>query len=89
MLKERGNLISENIPITKELLEFALANNYKISLKNGDYNQTGFESKRTPNNKDLLAEIHRLYFSGGNLHPGDFLRVWVSSRRLDERVQKS
>jgi csr/mutH/archaeal HJR family nuclease len=64
MLKEQGNLLSENIPITKELLEFALANNYKISLKNGDYNQTGFESKRTPNNKDLLSEIHKLYISG-------------------------
>ena len=64
MLKEQGNLISENISISKELLDFALANDYKISLKNGDYNQTGFESKRTPNNKDLLSEIHRLYISG-------------------------
>lgn len=64
MLKEQGNLISENISISKELLDFALANNYKISLKNGDYNQTGFKSKRTPNNKDLLSETHRLYISG-------------------------
>lgn len=70
MLKGQGNLIAENIPITKELLEFALANNYKISLKNGDYNQTGFESKRTPNNKDLLSEIHKLYISGEIYIPG-------------------
>ena len=35
MLKESGNLIEEGIPITKELLDFAKANNYKISLKSG------------------------------------------------------
>lgn len=64
MLGERGNLITENIPITKELLDFAKANNYKISLKNGDYNKEGFKSRRTPNNRDLLSEIHKLYISG-------------------------
>ena len=64
MLRESGNLLTENIPITKELLDFASANNYKISLKNGDYNKTGFKSKRSPNRKDILSEIHKLYISG-------------------------
>ena len=30
-LKESGNLIEEGIPITKDLLDFAKENNYKIS----------------------------------------------------------
>lgn len=45
MLKERGNLITEGIPLTRDLLDFAKANNYKISLKTGDYGVDMVESK--------------------------------------------
>lgn len=64
MLGEHGNILNENIQISKDLLDFALANNYKISLKSGDYNKVGFQSKRTPNRSDLISEIHKLYISG-------------------------
>lgn len=65
MLKESGNLLTENIPITKELLYFALANNYKISLKTGDY---GLEVHNKPRvgsyNQTLIDQIHKLYING-------------------------
>lgn len=66
MLKEQGNLIDENIPITKELIEFAYANNYKISLKTGDYYQGDFiRGKNIPNNRDLLVQLNEVYVCGG------------------------
>lgn len=66
MLKERGNLIEENIPITKELIEFAYANNYKISLKTGDYYQGEFvRGKNTLTNRDLLIQLNDVYMGGG------------------------
>ena len=43
MLKESGNLLTENIPITKDLLDFAKANNYKISLKTGEYQKNLYQ----------------------------------------------
>ena len=65
MLKESVNLLTENIPITKDLLDFALANNYKISLKTGDY---GLEVHNKPRvgsyNQTLIDQIHKLYING-------------------------
>lgn len=65
MLKESGNLLTENIPITKELLDFALANNYKISLKTGDYG-VNIQSKPKSHyyNQSLVDQIHKLYLNG-------------------------
>lgn len=63
MLKEQGNLITEGIPLTRDLLDFALANNYKISLKTGDYSKTSNQYKRHYND-DLLNELHNLYVNG-------------------------
>nr|DAT32980.1 MAG TPA: hypothetical protein [Caudoviricetes sp.] len=64
MLREQGNLIDENIPITKELIEFAYANNYKISLKTGDYHQGEFKSNKQKYNLDLLQQLNEVYLNG-------------------------
>nr|DAP50913.1 MAG TPA: endonuclease-like protein [Caudoviricetes sp.] len=65
MLKESGNLLAENIPITKELLDFALANNYKISLKTGDYGlEVQNKSRVGSYNQVLIDQIHELYING-------------------------
>lgn len=64
MLREQGNLIEENIPITKELIEFAYANNYKISLKTGDYYQGEFKSNKQKYNIDLLHQLNEVYLNG-------------------------
>lgn len=65
MLKESGNLLAENIPITKELLDFALANNYKISLKTGDYGLEVYNKPRVGSyNQTLIDQIHKLYING-------------------------
>lgn len=69
MLNKSGNLIEENIPITKELLDFALANNYKISLKTGDYRIGDFkENPRKAFNMNLLTPLNELYLNG-ELYP--------------------
>ena len=68
MLNEQGNLITEGIPLTRDLLEFALANNYKISLKTGDYSKSGNAHKRFYN-ESLLSDLHELYVSGGCFIP--------------------
>lgn len=64
MLREQGNLIDENIPITKELIEFAYANNYKISLKTGDYYQGEFRKDAFNYNVNLLSQLNDLYCVG-------------------------
>ena len=64
MLKESGNLIEEGIPITKELLDFAKANNYKISLKTGDYLIGELKANKTKNNPTLASQIGNLYLDG-------------------------
>ena len=65
MLKESGNLLTENIPITKDLLDFALANNYKISLKTGDYGLEVYNKPRVGSyNQTLIDQIHKLYING-------------------------
>lgn len=63
MLNESGNLIAEGLEITQELLDFALANGYKISLKSGDYSKCEV-SHRGRYNKELLKQIHLLYLIG-------------------------
>ena len=64
MLREQGNLIDENIPITKELIEFAYTNNYKISLKTGDYYQGDYKSNKQKYNIDLLHQLNEVYMNG-------------------------
>lgn len=63
MLNESGNLIEEGIPITKELLDFAKANNYKISLKTGNYSKEPLKVVRTKNNQRLVSEVAQLYLN--------------------------
>ena len=65
MLKGSGNLLKENILITKELLEFAKENNYKISLKTGDYGLEVYNKPRVGSyNQDLVDQVHYLYING-------------------------
>ena len=68
MLKDKGNLIEENIPLTRDLLDFAKANGYKISLKTGDYSKEGNQYKRHYN-EGLLTSLHNLYISGNCFLP--------------------
>lgn len=63
MLNESGNLISENIPISKDLLDFAKANNYKISLKTGEYSKDPLKANRAKNNPTLVKQLGELYLN--------------------------
>lgn len=80
MLQERGNLIVEEIPLTRDLLDFALANNYKISLKTGDYGVDFKETKNRlfPYNRILINQIYDLFISG-NLYPPDYYSIFILS----------
>lgn len=83
MLKESGNLLTENIPITKDLLDFALANDYKISLKTGDY---GLEvQNKGKYNIDLISQINYLYLNG-LMYPRKYCNIFMVSatRMVDE-----
>ena len=73
MLNESGNLISEGLEITRELLDFALANGYKISLKSGDYSKEEISYGRFYN-KDLLKQIHLLYLIG-EFYPNRYYKM--------------
>ena len=85
-LKESGNLLTENIPITKELLDFAKANNYKISLKTGDYQKESISTTRGQKyNLDLLTAVNELYRSG-NLYLADCLEMFGITK-LDDLAQ--
>lgn len=75
MLKESGNLIEEGIPITKELLDFAKANNYKISLKTGDYRIGELKANRAKNNPMLMDQIGKLYLDGA-MYPTKYCDVF-------------
>ena len=76
MLNESGNLIEEGIPITKDLLDFAKANNYKISLKTGDYRKEPMPTTRGQRyNKDLISMVHTIYYAG-NLYLTDYFEVF-------------
>ena len=86
MLKESGNLLTENIPITKELLDFAKANNYKISLKTGAYQKELISTTRGQKyNLDLLSAVHHLYYAG-NLYLADCLEMFGITK-LDDLSQ--
>lgn len=86
MLKESGNLLTENIPITKDLLDFAKANNYKISLKTGDYQKEPILTTRGQKyNLDLLTAVNELYRSG-NLYLADCLEMFGITK-LDDLAQ--
>lgn len=85
-LKESGNLLTENIPITKELLSFAKANNYKISLKTGAYQKEPIPTTRGQKyNLDLLTAVHNLYYAG-NLYLADFIEMFGITK-LDDLAQ--
>lgn len=75
MLKESGNLITENIPMTKELLDFAKANNYNISLKTGDYIKEPLKVIRSKNNQKLVSEVAQLYINK-ELYPPLYFEVF-------------
>nr|DAQ14776.1 MAG TPA: endonuclease-like protein [Caudoviricetes sp.] len=76
MLNESGNLIEENIPITKDLLDFAKANNYKISLKTGEYRKEPIPTTRGQRyNKELICIVHQLYYTG-NLYLTDYFEIF-------------
>lgn len=86
MLNESGNLLTENIPITKDLLDFAKANNYKISLKTGDYRKEPIPTTRGQKyNLDLLTAVHNLYYAG-NLYLADFIEMFGITK-LDDLAQ--
>lgn len=86
MLNESGNLIEESIPITKELLDFAKANNYKISLKSGDYRKEPIPTTRGRRyNKELISIVHQLYYTG-NLYLTDYFDIFGFSK-LDGLTQ--
>ena len=86
MLKESGNLLTENIPITKDLLDFAKANNYKISLKTGAYQKEPIPTTRGQKyNLDLLTAVHNLYYAG-NLYLADFIEMFGITK-LDDLAQ--
>lgn len=86
MLNERGNLLTENIPITKELLDFAKANNYKISLKTGAYQKEPILTTRGQKyNLDLLSAVHNLYYTG-LLYLADYIDMFGITK-LDDLAQ--
>ena len=86
MLNESGNLIEEGIPITKDLLDFAKANNYKISLKTGDYRKEPIPTTRGQRyNKELISIVHQLYYAG-NLYLTDYFEIFGFSK-LDGLTQ--
>lgn len=85
-LKESGNLLTENIPITKDLLDFAKANNYKISLKTGEYQKEPIPTTRGQKyNLDLLSAVHHLYYTG-LLYLADFIEMFGITK-LDDLAQ--
>lgn len=86
MLNESGNLLTENIPISKDLLDFAKANNYKISLKSGNYQKEPIPTtKGQKYNLDLITAVNELYRSG-NLYLADYIDMFGISK-LDDLSQ--
>nr|DAQ73126.1 MAG TPA: endonuclease-like protein [Caudoviricetes sp.] len=86
MLNESGNLLEENILLTKDLLDFAKANNYKISLKTGEYQKEPILTTRGQKyNLDLLTAVNELYRSG-NLYLADFIEMFGITK-LDDLAQ--
>ena len=86
MLNEQGNLLTENIPMTKDLLDFAKANNYKISLKTGEYQKEPIQTTRGQKyNLDLLSAVHNLYYAG-LLYLADYIDMFGITK-LDDLAQ--
>lgn len=76
MLNDSGNLIKENIQITKELLDFCLEAGYFIDLKSGDYSKEYVSMKRRdPYNRDLVLPIWEMY-TGGVMFPGKYYKIF-------------
>ena len=76
MLRDSGNLISENIQITKELLDFCLEAGYFIDLKSGDYSKECSPMKRNdPYNRDLVLPIWEMY-TEGVMYPGRYYKIF-------------
>lgn len=77
MLKDKGNLITEGIPLTRDLLEFAKINDLRISLKTGDYGVEMSESvnRLYPYDNSLVEQVHQLFISG-NLYPPDYYEIF-------------
>ena len=76
MLNDSGNLIKENIQITKELLDFCLEAGYFIDLKSGDYSKEYAKpNRRAPYNRDLVLPIWKMY-TEGVMHPGRYYKIF-------------
>lgn len=76
MLNDSGNLIKENIQITKELLDFCLEAGYFIDLKSGDYSKECSPMKRNdPYNRDLVLPIWEMY-AEGVMYPGRYYKIF-------------
>lgn len=76
MLNDSGNLIKENIQITKELLDFCLEAGYFIDLKSGDYSKECSPMKRNdPYNRDLVLPIWEMY-TEGVMYPGRYYKIF-------------
>lgn len=76
MLRDSGNLIFENIQITKELLDFCLEAGYFIDLKSGDYSKECSPMKRNdPYNRDLVLPIWEMY-TEGVMFPGKYYKIF-------------
>lgn len=76
MLNDSGNLIKENIQITKELLDFCLEAGYFIDLKSGDYSKEYSPMKRNdPYNRDLVLPIWEMY-TEGVMYPGKYYKIF-------------
>lgn len=69
-----GNLLKDEIKISKDFLEFCLQNNLKISLKNGEFGADIKIQKNRPNNLEMMKMISELYLSG-NLYPPRFYKL--------------
>lgn len=76
MLNDSGNLIKENIQITKELLDFCLEAGYFIDLKSGDYSkECSPMNKRLPYNRDLAYPVWKMY-TEGVMFPGKYYKIF-------------
>lgn len=76
MLRDNGNLISENIQITKELLVFCLEAGYFIDLKSGDYSKEYTKpNRRAPYNRDLVHPVWKMY-TEGVMFPGKYYKIF-------------
>ena len=76
MLRDSGNLISENIQITKELLDFCLEAGYFIDLKTGDYSTENTPMIRNLSyNRDLVYPVWKMY-TEGVMFPGKYFKIF-------------